>query len=132
MDLDKFKSVNDEFGHEMGDSVLRLFAEAIEAVVRGYDVAARWGGEEFLLICPGTGRSGSEALARRLLDKTPDMCSQALPEGRLQTVSIGIAVCENLSCDPQALLRSADEAMYQAKTTGRNKFVVAEPARRAK
>ena len=132
MDLDKFKSVNDEFGHEMGDSVLRLFAEAIEAVVRGYDVAARWGGEEFLLVCPGTGRSGSEALAKRLLEKTPDMCSQALPEGRLQTVSIGIAVCENSSCDPQALLRSADEAMYQAKTTGRNKFIVAEPARRVK
>ena len=132
MDLDKFKSVNDEFGHEMGDSVLRLFAEAIEAVVRGYDVAARWGGEEFLLVCPGTGRSGSEALAKRLLEKTPDMCSKALPEGRLQTVSIGIAVCENQSCDPQALLRSADEAMYQAKTTGRNKFIVAEPARRSK
>ncbi len=130
MDLDKFKSVNDEFGHEMGDSVLRLFAEAIEAVVRGYDVAARWGGEEFLLVCPGTGRSGSEALAKRLLAKTPDMCSQALPEGRLQTVSIGIAVCENSSCDPQVLLRSADEAMYRAKTTGRNRFIVAEPARR--
>lgn len=132
LDLDRFKLVNDEFGHETGDAVLRMFAEAIETVVRSYDVAARWGGEEFLLVCPGTGRSGSEALARRLLEKTPELCSQALPEGRLQTVSIGIAVCENLSCDSRALLRSADQAMYQAKTTGRNRFIVAEPAHRSR
>lgn len=132
MDLDKFKSVNDEFGHEMGDSVLRLFAEAIEAVVRGYDVAARWGGEEFLLICPNTGSDGAQALARRLLEKTPDMCSRILPEGRLQTVSIGIAVCGNAANESQALLRAADQAMYQAKTTGRNKFVLADSSTRSK
>lgn len=132
MDLDKFKSVNDEFGHETGDNVLRLFAQAIEAVVRGYDVAARWGGEEFLLICPGTGRDGAQALARRLLEKTPVMCSQALPEDRLQTVSIGIAICENASNESQALLRAADHAMYQAKTTGRNRFIVADSVIRSK
>ncbi len=127
MDLDKFKSVNDEFGHEAGDEVLRLFAQAIEAVVRGYDVPARWGGEEFLLVCPGTGRDGAQALARRLLEKTPVMCSAALPPDRLQTVSIGIAVCENPTVDPMALLRQADQAMYSAKTTGRNRFVLADP-----
>ena len=127
MDLDKFKSVNDEFGHEAGDEVLRLFAQAIESVVRGYDVPARWGGEEFLLVCPGTGRAGAQALARRLLDKTPVMCSTALPPERLQTVSIGIAVCENPEVDPMTLLRQADVAMYAAKTNGRNRFVLAGP-----
>jgi diguanylate cyclase (GGDEF)-like protein len=126
MDLDKFKSVNDEFGHEAGDEVLKLFAQAIESVVRGYDVAARWGGEEFLLVCPGTGRDGAQALARRLLEKTPVMCSAALPPERLQTVSIGIAVCENPAIDPMTLLRQADQAMYAAKTTGRNRFVLAD------
>lgn len=127
MDLDKFKSVNDEFGHEAGDEVLKLFAQAIESVVRGYDVAARWGGEEFLLVCPGTGRDGAQALGRRLLETTPVMCSAALPPERLQTVSIGIAVCENPSIDPMTLLRQADHAMYAAKTTGRNRFVLADP-----
>ena len=126
MDLDKFKSVNDEFGHEAGDEVLRLFAQAIESVVRGYDVPSRWGGEEFLLVCPGTGRVGAQALARRLLEKTPVMCSAALPPERLQTVSIGIAVCENPTVNPTTLLRLADQAMYAAKTSGRNRFVLAD------
>ena len=81
-----------------------------------------------MLVCPGTGRDGAQALARRLLEKTPVMCSAALPPDRLQTVSIGIAVCENPTVDSMALLRHADQAMYAAKSSGRNRYVLADPA----
>ena len=128
MDLDKFKSVNDTYGHEIGDQVLKSFAAAIEDVIRGYDVAARWGGEEFLIVCPSTNAYGAEALARRLLEKTPERCANVLPEEHRQTVSIGIAVCENATTDSLELVRKADAAMYHAKTTGRNRYVVASSA----
>jgi diguanylate cyclase (GGDEF)-like protein len=130
MDLDKFKNVNDTLGHEIGDEVLRSFSRAIEQVIRGYDVTARWGGEEFLIVCPGTSQPGAEALARRLLRDTPILCGRVLPEEWVQTVSIGIAVCQNSAADPVELVRVADAAMYEAKTSGRNRYVVGSPKAR--
>ena len=123
LDLDAFKSINDEFGHDIGDEVLRAFAGALERAVRIYDVAARWGGEEFLIICPSTDLLGAEAVAKRLLDDTPVSCAAVLPEGRLQTVSIGIVVCQDPMGDPMQVVRSADAAMYLAKAAGRNCYV---------
>ena len=127
MDLDKFKNVNDKLGHETGDEVLKSFSRALEQVIRGYDVTARWGGEEFLIVSPATGQRGAEALATRLLGDTPILCGKVLPEDWLQTVSIGIAVCQNPAIDPVELVRVADAAMYEAKTSGRNRYVVGTP-----
>ncbi len=127
MDLDKFKNVNDKLGHETGDEVLRSFSRAIEQVIRGYDVTARWGGEEFLIVCPATGQSGAESLANRLLGDTPVLCGKVLPDEWVQTVSIGIAICQNPAVDPVELVRVADAAMYEAKMSGRNRFVVGSP-----
>lgn len=132
MDLDRFKAVNDDYGHEIGDEVLRAFSRAMENVIRGYDVAARWGGEEFLIVCPSTGTVGAEAIAGRLLVETTLSCADVLPPDREQTVSIGIAVCQNPEVDPIELIRIADAAMYQAKTTGRNRFVLAEASKKHK
>ena len=123
MDLDRFKTVNDRLGHDIGDAVLCSFSKALQRAIRGYDVAARWGGEEFLLVCPSTNQQGAEALAQRLLSDTPVLCGEVLPEDWHQTVSIGITVCQNPDIDPIELVKVADAAMYEAKMTGRNRYV---------
>ena len=129
LDLDAFKSINDELGHDVGDEVLRAFAGALERAVRIYDVATRWGGEEFLIICPSTDLVGAEVVAKRLLDDTPSSCAAVLPEGRLQTVSIGIVVCQGPMGDTMQVVRSADAAMYLAKAAGRNCYVIGSLAK---
>ena len=126
LDLDKFKNVNDTLGHQVGDAVLVAFAQALEQAVRNYDVTARWGGEEFLIICPDTDLAGAQALATRVLQLTPEYCAPALPEDWNQTVSIGIAVFPEGSDFADGLVRSADKALYQAKSAGRNQYAVAD------
>jgi diguanylate cyclase (GGDEF)-like protein len=124
IDLDWFKQVNDEHGHAEGDRVLRIVAEVIDETIRAYDVAARWGGEEFLVMCPATDLVGATALAHRLLDATPQACSHRTAV-REQTISIGIAVAPQHGENPTELLRRADEALYGAKRSGRNRAVAA-------
>ena len=127
MDLDKFKNVNDKLGHQVGDAVLVAFARALEGAVRNYDVTARWGGEEFLIICPDTDLAGAQALASRVLKMTPEFCQPALPEDWRQTVSIGIAVFPHGAEFADGLVRAADKALYQAKSAGRDQYAVSEP-----
>ena len=127
MDLDKFKNVNDKLGHQVGDAVLVAFARALEGAVRNYDVTARWGGEEFLIICPDTDLAGAQALASRVLKMTPEFCGPALPENWRQTVSIGIAVFPHGAEFADGLVRAADKALYQAKSAGRDQYAVSEP-----
>jgi len=119
-DLDNFKRVNDTFGHSIGDAVLVAFASMAASTVRAFDTVARWGGEEFVVICPNCDEKGAIALAERLLAGTPDACSTVLPEAHRQTVSIGIASYPRHATNPEALVRSADQAMYSAKDAGRN------------
>ena len=128
LDLDKFKSVNDTLGHDAGDAVLVSFSKALAATVRNYDVVARWGGEEFLVIAPDTDIAGAQALANRILLATPEYCAAALPPDRRQTVSIGIAVFPESADFPDGLVRAADKAMYQAKAAGRNQYALGTPA----
>jgi diguanylate cyclase (GGDEF)-like protein len=124
MDLDHFKKVNDTHGHDVGDKVLRAFAQLLDTVVRGYDVAARWGGEEFLIVCPATDVDGAQALAARILPAVTPTCSDAAGVPA-QTVSIGIAATVGGGAGPMELVRAADEALYKAKSGGRNRFIVA-------
>jgi diguanylate cyclase (GGDEF)-like protein len=119
-DLDHFKRVNDQWGHEVGDQVLVQFATLLRNSVRGYDTVVRWGGEEFLIICPGCDHVGATSLAERLIRACADACAPAVPEGHLQTTSIGIAVYPANASTPEALVHAADDALYQAKRSGRN------------
>lgn len=121
LDLDHFKRVNDEFGHLVGDQVLVEFAKLIQATVRQVDAIYRWGGEEFLIVCPETPPELVSNLTERVLD---GVRRHRFPTQRTMTVSAGIA---NLGAgDTMAsLLQRADEALYQAKTTGRDRICLA-------
>lgn len=118
-DLDGFKDVNDRHGHPGGDAVLREFARRLRGVVREIDVCARWGGEEFCLVLPGTDADGAEHVAERAreaLERRP----VSLDDGTRVAVTASFGVA------------AADDALYRAKRAGKNRVAVAErPAARA-
>ncbi len=117
LDIDHFKNVNDTFGHQVGDQVLQLFAGQLSKSVRKVDVLGRWGGEEFLIICPETSRNGLLNLAEMLRRKVQE---EAVPEVGPQTASFGLALFEE-NDTVAALVNKADKALYQAKENGRNR-----------
>src|SRR6201996_3492814 len=125
MDIDFFKQVNDTHGHDIGDEVLKEFASRIAANTRGIDLACRYGGEEFVVPMAGTSTSFATNIAERLrqsIETTPIRISRA-PDALKITISIGIARCEGEGDTAEALLHRADQALYRAKRTGRNKVV---------
>jgi len=120
-DLDDFKAVNDAHGHGVGDTVLREFAHLLERTVRDVDVASRWGGEEFLLVLPGTDAGGAVQLAQRIREYLEDR-TLLTPEGvpvRV-TASFGVAEAQGES-QPAELVEAADAALYEAKARGKNR-----------
>ena len=121
LDLDHFKAVNDEFDHLVGDQVLVEFANLIRATVRQVDAIYRWGGEEFLIVCPETPPEQVRNLTERILD---GVRGHRFPTQQTMTVSAGIA---NLGAGDTmtSLLQRADEALYQAKTAGRDRICLA-------
>lgn len=128
MDIDHFKAVNDTHGHNVGDEVLREFAERIAQGVRGIDLAARYGGEEFVVVMPETSAEDAVLVAQRLRQSIADKPFQvSTDDGVLAvTVSIGLADTSLASVsDRQSLLQAADEALYKAKNQGRNRVEVA-------
>ena len=124
LDLDKFKAVNDDLGHAAGDAVLRAFSAMLVREAPDGEVA-RMGGEEFLVILPGVGVLNARAEADRIRLLTPDACADVLPDGRRQTVSIGVSVFPTNAGFPDALVREADRALYEAKRSGRDQVAVA-------
>ena len=129
MDIDHFKAVNDTHGHDVGDEVLREFANRISANVRGIDLACRHGGEEFVVVMPDTDSGFAFTVAERLrrsIESTPMKISRP-PNALTITVSIGIASSTGAPDVPDGLLRRADQALYRAKREGRNR-VIAEAA----
>ena len=125
MDIDFFKQVNDTYGHDIGDEVLKEFATRISANVRGIDLACRFGGEEFVVVMPDTDLSFAYSISERLrqsIETTPVKISRA-PNALKITISIGIAGLEDADASAEALLRRADQALYRAKRSGRNKVV---------
>ncbi len=129
MDIDYFKAVNDTYGHDVGDEVLRDFASRIGANVRGIDLACRYGGEEFVVVMPDTDAGYAYTVAERLrqsIELTPFPISRA-PEKINVTASIGIASSNGNGDDSDKLLHRADQALYRAKREGRNR-VIAEAA----
>lgn len=117
LDLDRFKDVNDRWGHEAGDRVLKVAAERVRAVLRTGDMMARWGGEEFVIIMPNTRIEQACAAIERLRANGMGL----RPDGKAITASIGLAErLEEGAPDWHALLEMADTRMYASKSAGRN------------
>jgi diguanylate cyclase (GGDEF)-like protein len=128
IDVDHFKRVNDTLGHEVGDSALSGIAQVLASCVREEDIACRAGGEEFVVILPGTGKAALRSRAEAVR-KTIEQASIAAGEGTLKlTVSIGLASFPAYGDTGQAVLRAADAALYKAKDAGRNRVVVGVPS----
>lgn len=121
LDVDRFKEINDANGHHAGDQVLRELAGILRDNVRSIDIVGRWGGEEFLLICPETDLVGAQTLAEKLRRMIADY---SFSEINRCTCSFGIASCSTDERAGNAVIR-ADQAMYQAKENGRNTVMVA-------
>jgi diguanylate cyclase (GGDEF)-like protein len=122
IDLDHFKSINDTFGHGAGDAVLKHFAALAPRGMRGIDTFGRFGGEEFLLVLPGTGREGALAAGERMRVATEAAAFPGLPAGRRVTISVGVATYAKGE-EVTAVLARADEALYQGKRAGRNRVI---------
>jgi diguanylate cyclase (GGDEF)-like protein len=122
LDIDKFKHINDTYGHQVGDRVIVALAGAINEVKRNSDIACRYGGEEFILLLPETGKEGACGLAERLRQMIEGLTIE-LEDGRVVTftVSLGVSEVNYLSDkDIEDVIRRADDAMYRAKKKGRN------------
>jgi diguanylate cyclase (GGDEF)-like protein len=122
LDLDKFKAINDQFGHDAGDRVLKQAAQALEQSLRKGDLLARWGGEEFLAVFPETNLKGT-LIAAEKLRLAVQSAAWSLVDRSGMTVSIGIALKHpSVPWDP--VLKEADAALYRAKENGRNRVAV--------
>lgn len=125
LDIDHFKSVNDSFGHDAGDEVLREFAVRLATNVRAIDLPCRYGGEEFVVVMPGASLEAAERVAERI--RRDVGCAPFRIMGGKEiltvTVSVGVAATHAGQDTPEALLKRADEALYEAKTAGRDRVV---------
>ena len=125
LDLDHFKNVNDTYGHLVGDQVITETGELLRANARAGDIVARTGGEEFVILAPGTGIAGAQHLALRVLEAFRRKTFGAPNHKFVVTVSIGVVSDavpdENIAED---LIARSDEALYAAKRTGRNRMVM--------
>jgi diguanylate cyclase (GGDEF)-like protein len=119
-DLDNFKRINDTHGHQAGDRALQAFAHACAATVRSSDLVGRYGGEEFILLLPGTGMDRAEQITREISSRLKTV--EESDDLRMPTVSYGI-VSTDPSVTLDASIASADAALYRAKTLGRNRAV---------
>jgi diguanylate cyclase (GGDEF)-like protein len=121
LDIDRFKRINDSYGHPFGDQVLKHVAARLQSGIRPYDVVGRIGGEEFLIIAPATPSDEAVSLAERVITA---ISQETIGEGTARvtiTASAGVAVIHTRDKDIDDLLRRADQAMYQAKAEGRNR-----------
>lgn len=124
IDIDHFKNINDYYGHSIGDEVLRRFGEVLTARLRQNDVAARWGGEEFVVLADGANLDNARMLAEQIRESVATTTFSPVPR---VTVSVGIADYQEGETGDD-LLRRADKALYGAKRNGRNRVIAAENA----
>lgn len=122
LDLDNFKSVNDTYGHQVGDQTLAGVGQVLRSRTRATDVAARYGGEEFAVLMPDTDLDGATAAAERLRGCVQRMVAAPVP----LTVSIGVAAIPPCPADADALMAAADAALYEAKRAGKNCVVASQ------
>jgi two-component system, cell cycle response regulator len=121
VDLDHFKSVNDTYGHHAGDAILTEVGQVLQSLVRAYDHAGRYGGDEFILLAQGLSADDALQYAERVRVTLAQTTVNHEGTSLSPTVTIGVAFAERLSeCAPDALVRIADRALYEAKAQGRN------------
>jgi len=126
-DIDRFKAINDTYGHDVGDEVLREFAGRLRQNVRGIDLACRMGGEEFVVVMPDTDGPVAEKVAERIRAQIADTPFLVGAEGReiAVTVSVGVSAMMREADTVEAMMKRADLALYEAKNGGRNRVVAA-------
>jgi two-component system, cell cycle response regulator len=123
VDLDKFKRINDRHGHDAGDAVLREFSRRLQENIRGVDLVARFGGEEFFVAMPDSGHDAAAAAAERIrgaIEGTPFVLPHEAGAVNV-TVSIGVAIADATDADAEAIIRRADIALFDSKEHGRNR-----------
>jgi diguanylate cyclase (GGDEF)-like protein len=129
LDLDHFKQINDEYGHQQGDEVLELVADLLRDFSRDIDAPARYGGEELAIVLPQTDSEGAEQLAERIREAVEQLEVPRVDGNgslRLQA-SFGVAAVPESATDRESLIAAADAALYRAKRGGRNRVARAEP-----
>jgi diguanylate cyclase (GGDEF)-like protein len=126
LDVDNFKQVNDGFGHEAGNEVLRGTAAELQEVVRSTDFAARYGGDEFVVLLVRTGRDGARLVAEKVRNRVEALGKSLGYPPKLVTVSIGVAAFAPEENHHRDVLVAADRALYRAKTGGRNRVAMGE------
>lgn len=129
LDIDYFKTINDTYGHQVGDSALRLLADKIQQSIRSYDWAGRWGGDEFLILFPHTNAEGAINIARRLQNSIGEV-GMMTPKGTLIVLKISIGLYgyylpEGEEIRPDMIIERADAALYKAKENGRGQIYIA-------
>jgi diguanylate cyclase (GGDEF)-like protein len=126
LDIDHFKQFNDTFGHQAGDILLQSLGQFFLSHVRGEDVACRYGGEEFILLLPGSDLEETchraEEMRQKVHHMSVDFKGQAL--GKI-TLSFGVSVYPNHGATPDVLIQTADQALYRAKSEGRDRVIIA-------
>jgi diguanylate cyclase (GGDEF)-like protein len=128
-DVDHFKSVNDTYGHPVGDEVLRAVARTLQKEARNTDVVARYGGEEFAIVMPETDTGGATVIAERIRDRVARLVHQT-PQGPLRiTISLGTATFPDDARTKAELIERTDGCLYHAKRHGRNQSVAAASLR---
>ncbi|HEX5726278.1 MAG TPA: GGDEF domain-containing protein, partial [Longimicrobiaceae bacterium] len=125
MDIDRFKAINDSYGHDAGDAVLRRVAEGVRASLREVDTVGRVGGEEFVAILPGAGTAAATEVAERLRASVEGLDFSDLHPALRVTLSVGATVWRAEDAGVAATLKRADESLYRAKSLGRNRVEVA-------
>ncbi len=124
IDVDHFKSVNDRYGHAIGDRVLRVVADRCRSALRSIDVLGRYGGEEFAILLPGTARANAASVLAERIRRAVAEEPIATDAGPVEvTISLGVAEVDADTVDLAALLKRADAALYEAKQAGRNRVV---------
>jgi two-component system cell cycle response regulator len=126
-DIDRFKQVNDTYGHDGGDEVLREFANRVRSIIRGADLACRYGGEEFVVVMPDTSPEVAAAVAERLRAAIESTSFALKHSGQALSVTASFGIASRIASvlTPDQLMKQADLALYEAKNTGRNRVVAA-------
>ncbi|MGZ9587355.1 GGDEF domain-containing protein [Paenibacillus marinisediminis] len=123
IDLDNFKLVNDELGHDRGDHLLKCVAQGIGSIARKEDVTIRLGGDEFVIIMPSTNKGEVEHTAARIISMVKEIVDQEVEQQRnMVTVSIGISLAPEHGMDPSVLCKRADQALYVSKERGKDQY----------
>jgi len=127
VDIDFFKSINDNFGHGAGDEVIKVLAQVLHDNCRDVDLVARYGGEEFALILVGLDQTGAQSVANRIRNALKASDAPNYAEGKIITASLGVSTISHGAKDKEALLDEADQALYVAKESGRDRVVCWSP-----